>query len=380
MSENQITFPCIMIDQPIGSFYIGVISSRDLYRISYSDIRRMENEKRDVETYLGIQRPLLKKRVNEISEYVKTVDACFPTSIILAIKSKYAEFDKKNNVMTLSHDVKDTDVKEFKETGKIAKVLDGQHRIAGLSKYEGKPFNLNVSIFVDIDIEEQAYIFSTVNVNQTKIHRSLLYDLYDFAKSPSPQKSCHQIAVNLNSLKESPFYHRIKRLGSATLGRDQETITQATFVQSLIKYFCKDKLEQMSDRDLYKKGKVPKKINSDASEKLIFRNMMIDKRDNEITDVIWNYFDAVRKRWPEAWKASGRGNMLNKTNGFKALMRFLRDAYLFNGKPGDVLKTSEFMDVFNRVKLNDKDFIIDTYKPGTSGESKLYNDLKSYLP
>ena len=56
--------------------------------------------------------------------------------------------------------------------------------------------------------------------------------------------------------------------------------------------------------------------------------MLIDNRDLEIVDVLWNYFDAVKSRWPNAWASREPGMMLNKTNGFRALMRFLRPAYL----------------------------------------------------
>ena len=86
----------------------------------------------------------------------------------------------------------------------IAKVIDGQHRIEGLKNYKGPNFEVNVSIFVEIDVAEEAYIFSTVNLAQTKVSKSLAYDLFDLARSRSPQKLCHNIAVALTGPKE-PF-------------------------------------------------------------------------------------------------------------------------------------------------------------------------------
>ena len=62
--------------------------------------------------------------------------------------------------------------------------------------------------------------------------------------------------------------------------------------------------------------------------------MMIDEQDMAIADVLWNYFDAVRLKWPRAWAATGRGQILNKTNGFRGLMRFRRDAYVQVTRPG----------------------------------------------
>ena len=74
-----------------------------------------------------------------------------------------------------------------------------------------------------------------------------------------PQPSAHQG----KDLGKSPFYQRIKRLGVATEGRFGETITQATFVQSLMKYISKN---EMKDRDTYKRGNTPKKADADESE------------------------------------------------------------------------------------------------------------------
>ena len=55
--------------------------------ITFFDVRRRIAEERDVERYLGIQRPLQPRRVDELRDYVNFIDATFPTSIILAIDS-----------------------------------------------------------------------------------------------------------------------------------------------------------------------------------------------------------------------------------------------------------------------------------------------------
>jgi DGQHR domain-containing protein len=259
----------------------------------------------------------------------------------------------------------------------IAKVLDGQHRIEGLRDFIGESFEVNVSIFIDADIADQAYIFSTVNLTQTKVNRSLAYDLFDLAKSRSPQKTCHNIAVALDQSDGSPFFERIKRLGVSTEGRFYETITQATFVQSLIVYICKDQLQQITDRDTFLKSNTPPKANAEDLKQQIFRNMFIDEKDLEIASIIWNYFDAVKEKWSTAWEGMGRGNILNKTNGFKAFMRFLRPAYLFLKKPGDVPSKKEFLEIFERIDLKDAEFTIDKFKPGSTGESELYRTLIS---
>jgi len=372
---KTISFPCIKVIQPIGTFYIASIDWKLLCEITYFDVRRILREDRAVERYLGIQRPLVARRVREISNYVNTVDACFPTAVILSVSADCAEYDKTTKEMRLSNYLEPADGEKPIFFRDIAKVLDGQHRIEGLRDFKGGSFDINVSIFVDADIADQAYIFSTVNLTQTKVSRSLAYDLFDLAKFRSPQKTSHNIAVALDSNENSPFFQRVKRLGVSTQGRFNETITQATFVQSLIVYICKDQIEQQKDRDLYLRGKKPSLANADELQKQLFRNMFIKEQDLEITDTIWNFFATVKKTWPKAWEATGRGNMLNKTNGFKALMRFLRPAYLYLTSPGNVPEEEEFLKILEKIDLKDEDFTVENFPPGSSGELKLYRTL-----
>lgn len=365
--------PCIKVTQPIGEFYIASINAKILREITYSDVRRIEGEKREFETYLGIQRPLQEKRIKEIIQYTKSPDACFPTAVILSISSKCAEFDENKNEMKLKNYIDDENPLYDIESTKIAKVLDGQHRIEGLRDYNDDNFEVNVSIFVDIDVAEEAFLFSTVNLAQTKVNKSLVYDLYDLAKARSPQKTCHHIAVALDQHEESPFYERIKRLGSATKGRFNETLTQATFVEALMKFISTN---PEKDRAFYLKGKKPQIVKDKKElDKTILRNMFIEEKDLDITDIIWNYFDAIRERWKDAWDFDGQGRILNKTNGFKAFMRFLKPLYLYIGTYGNVPTKDDFLKILNKINLKDEEFTPENYKPGSSGESSLYKDL-----
>ena len=165
-----IKLNAIQVTQPIGEFYIGVMDAKDLVAISYSDVRKM---KREVEDYLGIQRELKKTREKEIREYINTLDATFPNSIIVAIKGKYVTFEDGQMVLTFD---------EF-EKARLAKVLDGQHRLAGFDESnlnfkdvggDEKAFQLLVTIFVESDISTQAKVFAMVNQNQTKIKPKLI--------------------------------------------------------------------------------------------------------------------------------------------------------------------------------------------------------------
>jgi DGQHR domain-containing protein len=369
---REESFPCLKVVQPIGDFFIASIDSHLLCEITFFDVRRIMKEERDFEGYLGIQRPVEKKRVKDLQKYVTNEDACFPTAIILSIPGECARFDEQNNTMVVSNI---TDVAEGESPiylRQIAKVIDGQHRIEGLRNYQGKPFQLNVSIFVDIDTATQAQIFGTVNLEQTKVNKSLVYDLFALATHRSPQKTCHNIAVALDKNDGSPFLERIKRLGVTTANRYNETITQATFVEALLKYISAD---PKHDRNLYLKNQTPSLLGRDLLQQYIFANMFIEEKDLEITDVLWNFFSAVNERWPKAWGYQGTGLMLNKTNGFKALMRYLPKIYLKLGKPGDVPSKEDFLTALKRISIENDEFTTDTFKPGTGGESRLFRSF-----
>ena len=215
MSQNGLIMINVLpVEQPIGTFYIGAIGSHDLVAISWADIRRiapedellppMQDSSEDLplvddssgprepieatdedlvliedqgfERFLGIQRELSTGRVAEIQKYVQNVDASFPTAVLLAISSDQARFDENSGALSIVRH------------SKAAKIIDGQHRIAGLRNYEGPSFQVNVGIFIDMALQDQAMVFATINLKQTKVNKSLAYDLYEFTTSRSPQK------------------------------------------------------------------------------------------------------------------------------------------------------------------------------------------------
>ena len=368
----EITVPCIRVEQPIGAFFVAAIDWKLLREITFYDVRRLADE-REIDTYLGIQREVDPKRVKELHQYVNTIDACFPTSVILAVRGECAEFDAAANKLTLRslHDENnDPIVNRFE----IARVLDGQHRIEGLGEFHGEQFQINVSIFVEMDLPEQAYLFSVVNLAQTKVKRSLVYDLFEFSRLRSPQKAAHNIAVALDSLDGSPFHRRIKRLGTATPGRTGETLTQAAFVEAVMVYMTKD---AVLDRDTYKRGKSLRPATEAESRDLIFRNLFLEEKDMIIADILLAYFTAARSKWPIAWSNPTTGYILGKTNGFRSLMRLLKHAYLsaVRGQVGHLPQEGAFDKLFQRVTLVDADFVSDRFLPGTGGEANLYHTM-----
>lgn len=371
----QMEFFCLKASQPIGDIYIASVPHDSLRRITHFDVRRVLQEHRDVERYLGIQRPLVSRRVQALEQYVNFYDASFPTAIIIAVEEQFAAYDEEKKTISLSNVPRDGDSPTI-AIRNIARVLDGQHRIAGLGKFKGEAFEVPVTIFVGADIADQAHIFATVNLEQQKVNKSLAYDLFSLAASRSPQKTCHNIAVVLDQDDASPLHRRIKRLGVAAEGKSFQPISQATFVESVMRYISDD---PKADRDKLLRRKKLEGARGNQLTKLPFRNLFVEERDVEIVEVLFHYFNSIRERWPKAWNNRDRGNMLNRTNGFRAFMRMYSHLCAASRTRTGVVPNWFVTDFMKQVQLDDKDFNTERFQPGSSGESSLLNFLREAL-
>lgn len=356
--DDWISIHCVEVTQPVGTFYFGVVNSNDLVEVTWTDVRRIAGEKRGVETYLGIERPLNWDRVADLKEYVQAIDATFPSPIIVAVSGEDTKYDKKTHVLQL------------RKGANVAKVLDGQHRLAGVDGLD-RLFELLVTIFVDMDIEGQSLVFATINLEQTKVNRSLAFDLFEYATTRSPFKTAHNIVRTMNDMTKSPFKDKIKILGVA--GDPEETISQAVFVNALLPMMTSNPAR---DRNILKGGGKLDPPTPADNLRYIFREMFIEKKDDDIALVIWNYFSAVRRRWGKFWTEPRRGNVLNRTTGFIALMQFLPAAYNNKMTIARVPSTDDFWDIFSRVKIEGADITPEQFRPGSGGQRDLRELLK----
>jgi len=224
-----------------------------------------------------------------------------------------------------------------------------------------------------MDIADQAQIFARVNLTQTKVNPSLAYDLFELAETRSPQKTAHEITVRLDRQIDGPFERRIKRLGIATPGRTRELLAQATVVRGILQHIsaAPDK-----DRDQLLRGFRLPEPTIDEANKFVFRPWFVEGNDEAIFETVRDYFDAVRQRWPGAWGSRGQGYILPRTNGYFALMRFLRDAILYWAAPGEVVEQGKFAQLLKKIRLRDEELTTVNFEPGTGGEARLYRTLK----
>jgi DGQHR domain-containing protein len=369
-APSELRIDAVAVKQPIGSFYLGSVDAYDLLEICKFDFRRID-ESGGFKEFLGFQRKLDMKRVREIEQYIQTVDAVFPTAIVVSVDDRCVTFDKGNSLVLRGY--VDSENSELQiDYSDIASIIDGQHRLKAFENVKNLDFRLSVAVFVGVDEATKAEIFSTVNLTQTKVNKSLVYDLFALRKARSPEKTCHEIVVALDSLKKSPFEEKIKRLGTATDGRFGETLSQATIVRGLLPYITNDPL---SDRDVGKRVGFWDPISPEQQNKRIFYEFFRKNEDEKILANVLNYFSAARDRWPEAWQSTGTGNILTRTNGFNGLIRFLRPAYLHFTTDPKVISKERYSSLFTKVKLNDDDFSTENFAPGGSGSTKLYRTL-----
>lgn len=350
-NNGSIEIKVLEVAQPLGTFFVGVMKASNLRQIAAADTRRQEQ--REVEIYTGIQRELSKKRQGEIKDYISTFDAAFPNSFIIAVKSEDVLSQEGETLIIRAHE-------------KAASIIDGQHRLAGFTELNSDNFELIVSIFIDLPIEDQAMLFATINLKQTKVSPSLVYDLFEETKLRSPQKSCHNICKALNTDKESPFFHRIKPLGKKT---DDYVgiLTQATFVRRLLPLVSKNP-EKIQDNI---KRKISLSTNDPENSDCIFWKFFVEKKDWAILKILGNYFNAVKSQFEADWNSDA--SPLPRSIGFSALMKLLPLLY----KRGQSQNT--FEQAFFNLELEKAKslapFTFADYPASGVGENNLYQAL-----
>lgn len=302
----MIRAPFIEFSQPIGTFYLSKLNALDLLDIV--DITPRS------ESLEAVQRDENTRRINEIAEYCSDPDATFPTPIIVSVYENIS-FDSDNNLFNFPNI-------------KIGQVLDGQHRLKGIYKSGlANKFELPVVFMFNLIEEEKAYIFSIINSKQTRVSMSLIYDLFELTKSRSPQKTIHEVARSLNTSKGSAFFNRLKMLGKKSEGQDYATLSQGTFVKSLLTLISKD---PNSDQIKLKNNEELERIIS-----LPLRDYFIDGEDEVIFKVIENLFNGVKNAFLELWE-NPNNNILWKTTGFGAIIKSFNDIYYLGNQYNDL--------------------------------------------
>lgn len=317
---NSISFRVLPIEQPIGVFYLSKVKAK-LLQGTVSIVSRNS----DVD---GVQRELSIERVKDITSYCDDPDATFPTPIIISV----------NNNTHVSFDI-DCITIEFDQSFGV--VIDGQHRLMGIQQSPRiDDFELPIILMFNLTLEEKAYVFSTINSNQKKVNRSLIFDLFGVSSGRSPQRTVHEIARAMNTMPSSPFVNRLKMLGKKTPEQPDATISQGTFSKRVLSLISKDENQDLLD---CKNG-----ITLEYDNTLPFRQFFIDDKDEVILKILLNCFSALRVVFPDEW-ARPKDFILWKTTGFNAVIDSLKTLVPL-GMDNKTLTQDYFQTVFELFK------------------------------
>ncbi|MCL4474719.1 MAG: DGQHR domain-containing protein [Nitrospirae bacterium] len=305
------TFKALEVTQNDWKFYVFSIKSDMLYRIAY--VSRRETDKKE-----GYQRNLSLKRAKEINDYVFRLKGIIPNNIILNFD---VDLNYDASKQTISFDVKDD----------IAWVIDGQHRLFGLSLSD-KAIDVVVVAFEKLDIPNQAKVFRVINSTQKGVNASLIYDLIDLVKDASfLEERAHELVKKLNDDPESPWYQQIKMLGTG-----KGLITQSAFVDNL--------------KLLLDEGK---------------RASLHIYTEEEQYGILKNYFSAIKFLFPEDW--GNANSLLTKTMGFYSLMLLLPTVLQLCLSATSDFKVNTIIGILEPIK--DYDFSSKGLLKGVSGKA-----------
>jgi DGQHR domain-containing protein len=241
--------------------------------------------------------------INDFEDYEITDESSERDFLELRNKPPYLSFLKKHNEESFALYI------PYQQD--VVLVIDGQHRLEGLKQVGSHiqdNFDLIIAFIVGFDRSVIAKQFYTINYEQKPVNKSLLYQLTgEFSKEIDEISFLHNIVKLLNELTESPFYGRVKMLGSTPKNYPAElrqllSISQAFLIDSMIRFVSKN-----SKNTLYPPIFLP--YYKDQSQHIL------------IVRIIARFFNAVKEIKPE-W-ANPETSVLSKGMGVAALLKIL---------------------------------------------------------
>lgn len=307
MDRNRIkekkTYACIAVKQSFGCFYACSISAKDLLEICQPIRAEVLDDNLDndplnfsIKKSTGTQRELNKTRPEQIKEYIKTGVAAFPNSIIIGANISEEGFLLEEDDRTWKVEGHNLIIDAGALTGAI---IDGQHRLAGFELLEEGDKALNesllCSIYLNIPMTYHAQIFSTINSTQRKVHKNLIYQLYQIdmdEKEPkywSPEVLAVYLARALGSDSKSELKNRIVLALDNDETQKDWNISLSVVVEGILKLFSDN---PQRDRDSFYSKKMESKERRDVGEDdSVWRDRYLKIRDKLIYEDLRAYFN-----------------------------------------------------------------------------------------
>ncbi|MTI53743.1 DGQHR domain-containing protein [Geosporobacter ferrireducens] len=346
----------LMVTQGDKTLLTFNISASNLLSISFFNSRELDRED-------GIQREHKASRSKEIAEYLDSEGAVLANSIIINLELEKYGIDFSNiynaedklldmeKVMSIIKEKQELELQKKDDerdpmiaSGKIAFVVDGQHRLRAFEFSKEKDFPLVVTALINLSVAEVAELFVKINYYQKPVNKSLVYDLLGISEKIFPQYYIgHKVVEKLNENINSPFYSSIKMLGVGS-----GFITQASLISAIEKYKIEDTF---------------KKVGLEFNEEILYA-------------VLFNYFSAIKQAFPDYW---GKGNLFSRSITLRAIFKLMNDVLLYCANKSISFSPIDIKSILN-VNLDIK--IISDKARGLGGESgvnELYRIMKEQV-
>jgi DNA phosphorothioation-associated DGQHR protein 1 len=421
MTKFPFLTPAILVEQPLGSFYIAKLPARLLLEVCFSDVLKAISTTDPTRPYYldGTQREQQAKRLAQIGNYIDRDDSAFPNAIILAANMRpedglveeapagdqglselpgASEGEKKsaNDAMrrdrrwTVSDDGNGCSWLQIPTGDKLAAVIDGQHRLWGFTYaevIERLDMDLSCSIYMDLPKPFQAQLFATINSNQKRVDKSLTYELfgYNVEDEPpefwAPDKLAVYLTRRLGADEDSPLRGRILIAPRKDvplldlLGSNDWKVSTAVIVDGILRLISSN---PKSDANAMLTPVRSTRDNLEAGEarrdRSPLRPAFIAKEDAVIYQMVKNFLTACQQVF---WMKASPNSFITRTIGVQAQFDILRqlagDAYATK-----VISVSAFVD--RLADAGDLDFSEDVYRNASgSGRSVIRRAIEAKI-
>ncbi len=296
-----------------------------------------KNNRQEVIETSPFQRKESKSRIREISNWLDSEEyAFFPNTIIatcdlisdyITMPSPISFIDAINKKIISPKNMRRSYFDNSEEKPVIyipyhqgaVLVIDGQHRLKGLESASStvlEQYDLIIAFIIGYNRAVIAKQFYTVNYTQKSVNKSLLYQLTgEFSYELDEITFLHEIVCLLNELKNSPFYDRVKMLGTIPSGADRVsttlmTVSQAFLIDYMLPFIVKRRMRQNSQLPIF------------------LYSYQNEYEQIEIPRFLIRYFSAIRELVGEQWNQP-EGYMVSKTVAVGALIRIMQHVFMY---------------------------------------------------
>jgi len=190
-------------------------------------------EKRIAESETAYQRPVIRRKIDELVTYYKE---CKDAGTLHAIPGAVIITSEKRFTFTPVAGHHDLGLLQIPEEHGVLRVLDGQHRLLALHALSqaGETIAIEVPavLFDSLDARQIVELFVTINAKHTRLNPSHIISLAGRKLYPDPNQAlAHDVIRSLNEDETSPLHGEIKMLGT---GRGR--VSQAPLAEEIVDF------------------------------------------------------------------------------------------------------------------------------------------------